>query len=538
MKKGCLNCGKDLAGLALNAGAKFCEPKCKNQYHNKKKAKKEGKNGTKKTDPSLSGVTFNQPLYVEPEIAQSQTSEDRDLPKAENSMPPSLRNAIWINTENKEADSLDNEEVEEITYTKPVQYLEKTSLTPNPEFDKCLSQFLTERHTREKILNKIQIFQTALKSLENNKGIDLAKVGAGAGVIYGFMSNDKDATFLERLGKVLGYGLLGYGAGKLGKLAAEKFLKADRKQKILLINKDLDSLQSELMVIDSFIKDAELALKKTSALLNKNERILNPAYEQFIKKQKEKEDLSGNGLNEDLNAGDNFVPQSNKIYTAKEFGSKPMQVLEFNGPWKELFDRPSINFHCLVHGNPGEGKSTFCLWFARYLAENFGRVVYVSGEEGQNSTFQNKVKYCEADVEGLYISDIHTGQEFLEEVYPHEFNFVIFDSLHDMGINAEMMKQIKEKYPNTAFIAIEQNNKKGEILGRNDMKHTFDIVVNVVNYTAETTKNRFKQKGVSLSTAEFGEHFEKGGNGLRVIKFNKSDQGKDYPEDPEVKKIV
>lgn len=102
-----------------------------------------------------------------------------------------------------------------------------------------------------------------------------------------------------------------------------------------------------------------------------------------------------------------------------------------------------------------------------------------------------------------------------------------------MGITPKHMKEIKNCYKNSAFIAVEQNNKDGKLYGTNQMMHTFDVVINVINYTAETTKNRFKKRGVSLPTAEFGEDFEKGEAGLKIIRMRPA---KDDPED--LKKIV
>ncbi len=127
-----------------------------------------------------------------------------------------------------------------------------------------------------------------------------------------------------------------------------------------------------------------------------------------------------------------------------------------------------MDFKILIHGNSGEGKSTYCLWFAKYLAENHGDVLYVSGEEGISKTFHDKLKQCAADVEGLHILDVRTGDEFMKEIGQNEAHFIFLGSLHDMDIDSKKLKEIFERYPHSAFICIDQNNKKGDLLGANE----------------------------------------------------------------------
>lgn len=573
MKNGCLNCGKDLAHL--NAGAKFCEKKCRNQYNYKRK----NKNFTlstvnKKSDTELAGVTLINHNPVKETILEAPKT------KIEKTDVPALRNTIWINAENTEPEEMEQENVEQepIDKTPPPAFLERVTETENPEYEKYSLLLHGNEQRQEKIVKQIKVLEAALKEQENRNGNEIVTIGLIAGGTLGFLfkpdeteePEQDDMILSDKKGKKLGIfskkgkrkktfkkeeetpwfihlrniiigGAIGSGIGYLGKLATEKQREADKKQKITLIKNNLDALKNELDLSQHLIKSYQDTLNKQPKLLKRVEQKPNPDYELFLQKQKNKK---GNeplfGLEENGEQNENsFVPKSKKISSAKEFGNKPMQVLNFEGPWEEFFDKPSVNFHCLIHGNPGEGKSTLCLWFARYLAENFGRVLYISGEEGKNPTFQNKIKYCKAGVDDLYISDIRTGEEFLKEVSPNEFNFIVFDSLLDMDIDATLMKEIRLRFPNTGFIAIEQNNKSGDMYGKNSMKHTFDIVVNVINYTAETTKNRFKQRGVSLPTAKFGQDFENGASELKIIKLNKRpDEGEGYSNDTEEKKIM
>lgn len=172
------------------------------------------------------------------------------------------------------------------------------------------------------------------------------------------------------------------------------------------------------------------------------------------------------------------------------------------------------------------------MWLAKYLAQNFGRVLYVTAEEGVNMTFRDKLKFCKAEVENFFVLDVRTGEDFMNEVGINEFHFIILDSLHDMEVDAAKMKEIFQKYKNSAFICIDQNNKKGELLGANEKKHICDIVVNVKNYAAETTKNRFKQKGEIFKTEDFIKP------GTKVIPLNQKKGNGGYDLDSDRKNLV
>lgn len=304
------------------------------------------------------------------------------------------------------------------------------------------------------------------------------------------------------------YGAIGTGTGYIAKTVTEDWREADKKEKIAAIKKRMEEIQADYKKVISSISMANGLLRITPQFKIEQAKVINPEYEKAIKSSPilDFSGIKSNDPNKKVLNGlkpDEIKFKSEKILKATDLGKMEYRALNFQDLWKEFFGLPSLNFHALIHGNSGEGKSTFCMWLARYLAKNFGRVLYVSGEEGVNMTFHDKLKYCKAEVENFYILDVRTGDEFMKEVGVNEFHFIILDSLHDMDIDAKKLKEIFEKYKNSAFICIDQNNKKGELLGANEKKHICDVVVNVKDYTAETTKNRFKQKGMVFKTEEF-----------------------------------
>jgi len=188
---------------------------------------------------------------------------------------------------------------------------------------------------------------------------------------------------------------------------------------------------------------------------------------------------------------------SGKVINSRELQRMEFRVLDFREQWQHFFGYPSVDFHCIIHGMPGEGKSTFAIQFAKYLAENIGRVVYISGEEGFTKTLRDKFMNNNGISGYLDVADLRTGDDILATIAPDDYNFIFIDSLDNMRIDAEKMKRIREQYKNSALITISQSTKDGKIRGSNELVHDCDISVKVENGIAKTTKNRFKEKGMT-----------------------------------------
>jgi predicted ATP-dependent serine protease len=176
--------------------------------------------------------------------------------------------------------------------------------------------------------------------------------------------------------------------------------------------------------------------------------------------------------------------------------------LNFEDEWNELFGLPSINFHCIIHGRSGHGKSTFAIQMAKYLADNFGKVLYVSGEEGYSMTFQSKFLNNDASTDSIDVSKIGSYDEFIRAVPTGLYNFIFLDSLDTMKVGVDELRKIKEQYKNTAIITISQATKSGLMRGSYEIVHDSDIVVEVVDGIATTTKNRFKERGMTFNVFE------------------------------------
>jgi hypothetical protein len=187
-----------------------------------------------------------------------------------------------------------------------------------------------------------------------------------------------------------------------------------------------------------------------------------------------------------------------KIINSLQLRQMKFQSLNFEGRWGELLGLPSVNFHCIIHGLSGHGKSTFGIQFAKYLAD-FGRVLYVSGEEGLFKTFQDKFTNSDAWSDSIDVAEIKTYDELIRIVIPDTYNFIFLDSLDAMKIDITRLKKIKDTFKNSALITISQSTKTGLMRGSNEIMHEGDVCVRVTDGLAETTKNRFKEKGTAFN---------------------------------------
>jgi hypothetical protein len=192
------------------------------------------------------------------------------------------------------------------------------------------------------------------------------------------------------------------------------------------------------------------------------------------------------------------IQTGSKLMSSRELREMNYKCLNFQNRWKEFFGLPAVVFHLAVHGKPGEGKSTFCIQFADYLAHNFGYVVYVSGEEGFSKTLRDKVVNNKIDNPSLYFADINSYEEITAEIPDNKFHFIFIDSLDTLRIDATRLHELREHYPQSAFITISQSTKDGKMRGSQEIIHDADITVKVENGIAETTKNRFSPRGTEF----------------------------------------
>jgi predicted ATP-dependent serine protease len=161
-------------------------------------------------------------------------------------------------------------------------------------------------------------------------------------------------------------------------------------------------------------------------------------------------------------------------------------LLQLSGIYESLFGKPSKNFDLSLSGAPSSGKTTFLLKFAYYLATNFGKTLYVSSEEFGSVTLVDKLKELSEDKslpENLFFAK---GMSDMTD-----YKFVIIDSITDLGIEIEDYKEIREIYPETAFIVVLQQTKAGDYRGSKEWLHEVEIFADIEDGAIYVTKNRY-----------------------------------------------
>lgn len=177
------------------------------------------------------------------------------------------------------------------------------------------------------------------------------------------------------------------------------------------------------------------------------------------------------------------------VLSAEEMASRTFEKLNFDYRYSSLIGQPATNFTMMLHGEPNAGKTTFLLKFAKYLAECFGKVLYISSEEFSASTMTDKVnELLNPFPENLYFyANLNIDLS--------EYDFVILDSVNDLGLTLHDFKALRKDHPDTAFILILQHTKDGQYRGGKDWEHEVEIAGEVADGVVTIYRNRYGVKG-------------------------------------------
>jgi hypothetical protein len=500
--KNCLMCGEPLQGK--RADSKYCSNSCKAKHWELRKAGK-GLSGTVLTDKAV--LTDK----IIPLKAEDKTDTEQFITPLSNVL-------------NDEPGETDTKRAEIIL---PEKFIMRKQQEPNPVYQKLNAQLSECSGQRLVCEQAIERLKQQIKEEENRSGTMINLATTGSGAILGYNLGAPEVKIVpekENKGKkktgegrakfravqkgkdnrvlyaVLG-SLFGFGLGKVINSATEAEREKSKAENIRKYKEELSIKEAALKVLKSKEMGLSMQIFGLAKFITKEVKILNPAYTSALQEQTKAKQLQGIKELEQEKAKRSALGTEyagGKIVPMQKVTGIKHRLLNFKDKWRDFFGLPQINFFCVIHGMSGEGKSTFAMQFAKYLAENFGIVLFVSGEEGFAPTFQDKVQKFKSDIPGMYGGDIRTGEELLNETPVNKFHFIVIDSLNNMGIDPEMMRRIRAKFKHSAIIAICQNTKDGKMRGSYEIIHDSDITVKVTNGIALTTKNRFKEKNMEF----------------------------------------
>lgn len=146
----------------------------------------------------------------------------------------------------------------------------------------------------------------------------------------------------------------------------------------------------------------------------------------------------------------------------------------------------------LISGEPGIGKSTIIIQAASNIAEKYGRVLYVSGEESEEQIKMRGDRVCKGDIQNLFLlaeTNMENIIDITEELKPE---FIIIDSIQTMysshlesapgsvsqirACGNELMKLGKVK--NIPVFIVAHVTKSGDLAGPKIVEHLVDCVLN------------------------------------------------------------
>ena len=314
---------------------------------------------------------------------------------------------------------------------------------------------------------------------------------------------------------------------------AEKFVKrfllldgkTIQKQEIEgFLNEVQSAIKSKKITADSTLsKEVQLVQTKLLSLLNTMGKSIKVVLSAATKKQftaalnKEKKKPAAKKVSKKTLSGVEDKPEvvdpKQNLMNSIDFAKLHFNSIGFSGKWFDLIGDPSPAFTAMVFGRPKMGKSYLCVDFAGYLARNHGTVLYVANEEKLDATLQMKLNDKDVKHENLFVSDyLPTDLS--------KYQFVILDSVNNLGLSPQDLQMLKRKNPGKSFIFIFQTTKDGKFKGANSYQHDVDVVIEVPERGKAVQFGRFNQGGEMsiFDDAPDGEAEEL--NGVRKTRKN------------------
>lgn len=534
--KNCKFCGEPIPATRRK-DSKFCCNSCKAKYF-----ELHGKANKPLNVKPLSGIHLSPELksknLLNPDSKNTHqpNTELNEVKKNDSQELPPLKNLYKENNEptQQKSDSFQDINLGSVSEALlqnnkplPPQFITKTVERSNPQYTLLEVKINSIDKQIENTTREIKALKDQITQVENDTGNAFVIVGALAGYGVGHLIQEKPKYLKngkyntkwklerERIDKSNSITkLLTTAIGALLGAVAQQFYKESQTVTKAQALAHYNAKLNEVVIIKNKLEKDRSSINwqkfVTDSHLVEFEEVPNPEYNKQLQEQEKANTILSNISDKDLDRLGKLPPEvekaknhnctklpdfdeNSKIQKMKDVASVKRPRLDFTGKWLDFFGIPQTNFFCVIHGMSGEGKTNFSIQFAKYLAETFGNVLFVSGEEGFNPTFQQKIKTLGADaVPNLYAADLRTGEEILTEV-TGAFHFIFIDSVNNMDIDPELMKEIRQKFPHSAIIAICQSTKDGKMRGSYQLIHDCDIAVKVVKGIAVTIKNRFAE---------------------------------------------
>lgn len=202
--------------------------------------------------------------------------------------------------------------------------------------------------------------------------------------------------------------------------------------------------------------------------------------------------------NKNAALGDYFTDTRSRPQSINQLRRLRVNYLPLSRHWREFFGSLEESFSMLIWGLPGQGKSSFILLFLQEL-QRHGRCLYLSTEEtkakiAHKANLMNvRSAFKGMDAESVSLNPLAAIHYFAGS---RAYRFIVVDSISQMKMTQDQAQNLIAQYPHCNFIFISHSNKDGKTYaGSKEIAHAVDVVLNVKEGTATTTKNRFGETG-------------------------------------------
>ncbi|WP_418450166.1 AAA family ATPase [Alistipes sp.] len=178
-----------------------------------------------------------------------------------------------------------------------------------------------------------------------------------------------------------------------------------------------------------------------------------------------------------------------RAYSPTEIENLNIPELPLDGEWEAVFGRPSRYDRWFIDGESASGKSTFVMLLAKKLCE-YGRVDYVSLEEGANLSFKNRIKRLRMkDKAGSFkvVTNVTVAEIIERLAKPKSANFIVIDSVQYLDVRSfeRLKKTLLDRFPHKGFILVSQVYKgrpKGKLA--DDLRFDCGVKIHTRGYRA------------------------------------------------------
>ena len=171
-----------------------------------------------------------------------------------------------------------------------------------------------------------------------------------------------------------------------------------------------------------------------------------------------------------------------KLISADRVNELEHSKYELDGKWRYFLNYMPTSFNGIIYGLPKAGKTHLSIQFAQYLQNKFGGVMYISGEEGVEEPFNNKLQKYNSKFSVAY--DVKGSFGIMKAIEKTNPKFVFVDSLNRLGLDVNDIIRFKEAFPNTVFIYVLQATKEGSFKGSQSIEHEVTSTIRVVDGVA------------------------------------------------------